>query len=80
MVYTWGVKRTKATTIQARFTFKRDRAAEFLLDGQEVTQLLLDDVTEVIDYCEQFSSALLDVSVIDEQGIVTTLSDFPVNS
>ena len=67
-------------TIQARFTFKRDRAAEFLLDGQEVTQLLLDDVSEVIDYCEQFRSALLDVSVIDEEGIVTTLSDFPINS
>ena len=66
--------------IQARFTFKRDRAAEFLLDGQEVTQLLLDDVTEVINYCEEFRSALVDVSVIDEEGIVTTLSDFPVNS
>jgi hypothetical protein len=67
-------------TIQARFTFKRDRAAEFLLDGQEVTQLLLDDVQEVINYCEEFRSALLDVNVIDEEGVVTTLSDFPVNS
>jgi hypothetical protein len=67
-------------TIQARFTFKRDRATEFLLDGQEVTQLLLDDVAEVIDYCEQFRSALLDVNVVDEEGTVTTLSNFPVNS
>lgn len=80
MVYAWGVKRTKVMTIQARFTFKRDRAAEFLLDGQEVTQLLLDDVSEVVDYCEQFRSALLDVSVIDEEGNVTTLSDFTINS
>lgn len=66
--------------IQARFTFKKDRAAEFLLDGQEVTQLLLDDIKEVITYCEEFRPALLDVSVIGEDGAVTTLSDFPVNS
>ena len=63
-------------SIQARFTFKKDRASEFLFDGQEVTQIAVDNVAEVNTYCQEFGDALLDVNYIDEEGTVKNISDF----
>ena len=59
----------------ARFTFSRDRAAEFSEDGREVVELALDSLEEVKEYTEQFRDALLDVSVI-AGGQVISFSDF----
>lgn len=59
----------------ARFTFRRDRAAEFSQDGREVVELALDSLEEVKEYTEQFRDALLDVSTITG-GQVVSFSDF----
>jgi hypothetical protein len=63
--------------IIARFTFKPDRAAEFLFDeGQLVSELQVDTVDEVMEYVMQFDDALLDASAIIN-GQVISLTDFP---
>lgn len=61
-------------TIIARFTFKPDRAAEFLDGEQLVTQLEIDSIDEVMDYAHQFGDALVDASAI-VNGQVVSLSD-----
>jgi hypothetical protein len=62
-------------TIIARFSFKPDRASEFLDGEQLVTQLEIDSIDEVMDYAHQFGDALLDASAIIN-GQVVSLSDF----
>ena len=61
--------------IVARFTFKSDRASEFLDDGQLVTQLEVDDIDEVMDYVHQFDDALVDCNAIIN-GQVVNLVDY----
>lgn len=61
--------------IIARFTFKPDRAEEFLEAGRLVTQIESDDIEEIMDYALQFSDALLDANAI-VNGQVITLSDY----
>ena len=61
--------------IFARFTFKPDRAHEFTDDGREIIELVLEEIEEVQEYCEQFKEALLDVNAI-VNGTVVNLSDF----
>ena len=64
----------------ARFSFKPDRAPEFLDDGQTVTQIDFDDVLEIIAYTQQFEEAIEDVVVYDcYTGATLTLSDFTYN-
>ena len=66
--------------IIARFTFKPDRAAEFLFDeGQFVSELQVDTIEEVMDYVLQFDDALVDASAI-VNGQVINLTDFPMVS
>ena len=66
--------------IIARFTFKPDRAAEFLFDeGQQVSELQVDTIDEVMDYVLQFDDALIDASAI-VNGQVVSLTDFPTVS
>lgn len=66
--------------IIARFTFKHDRAAEFLFDeGQLVSELQVDTIDEVMDYVLQFDDALIDASAI-VNGQVISLTDFPTVS
>lgn len=65
-----------ADPIVARFTFKPDRAAEFLDDGRLVTQIDCDDIDEVMEYVVQFDDALTDCSAI-VNGQVISLSDNP---
>ena len=65
-------------TIIARFTFKADRASEFLFDeGQIVSELQVDTIEEVMEYVFQFDDALIDASAIVE-GKVISLTDFPL--
>jgi hypothetical protein len=66
--------------IIARFTFKPDRAQEFLFDeGQLVSELQVDSIDEVMDYVLQFDDALTDASAI-VNGQVVSLTDFPAVS
>lgn len=66
--------------IIARFTFKPDRAQEFLFDeGQTVSELQVDTIDEVMDYVLQFDDALADASAI-VNGKVISLTDFPTVS
>ena len=44
--------------IAARYTFIPERAAEFLEDGQTVTQIECDSLDEVLDYAREFEDAL----------------------
>lgn len=67
-------------TIIARFTFKADRAAEFLFDeDQLVSELQVDTIDEVMDFVFQFDDALADASAI-VNGQVISLTDFPTVS
>ena len=63
-----------ADPITARFTFKADRAAEFLDEGRLVTQIECDDIEEVMEYVVQFDDALVDCSAI-VNGQVVSLSE-----
>ena len=65
-----------SSPITARFTFKPERAAEFLEGEQIVTQIEVDDIDEVMDYVMQFDDALTDACAIIN-GQVVSLSDFP---
>jgi len=66
--------------IIARFTFKPDRAQEFLFDeGQLVSELQVDSIDEVMDFVLQFDDALADASAI-VNGQVISLTDFPTVS
>jgi len=66
--------------IIARFTFKPDRAQEFLFDeGQLVSELQVDSIDEVMDFVLQFDDALTDASAI-VNGQVISLTDFPTVS
>ena len=62
--------------ICARFTFAADRAAEFLDDGQLVTQIDCDTIEEVMEYVYQFGDAILDCNAI-VNGKVVNLADGP---
>jgi len=62
-------------TVIARFTFKPDRAHEFSEDGRQIVEMELDDVSEVIEFCEDFKSAILDVQALVD-GRTISLSDF----
>ena len=62
-----------ADPIVARFTFKPDRAAEFLDDGLLVTQIDCDDVDEVMEYVLQFNDALTEcVAIVNGQVVSLT--------
>lgn len=61
--------------IVARFTFKPDRASDFLDDGRLVTQLPFFTIEEVMEQALEFADAIDDVSAIVE-GQVINLSDY----
>ena len=65
--------------ITARFEFKPDRAEEFGLEGGQLIKQLEfpntnEGVSELIDYCEQFKTALVDVKALIN-GRVIIFSD-----
>lgn len=61
----------------ARFTFLRDRAPEFLTDGQYVTEMEFDSIHEIVEYVQQFADAL-EGSLIycQANGEIVDLEDF----
>ena len=62
--------------ISARFTFRPERAAEFLEEpGRLVTQMEFETVDEVMEIIHQFDDALVDVNAIIN-GQVVNLTDF----
>tara|TARA_R110001592_G_scaffold197779_1_gene445829 strand:- start:112 stop:318 length:207 start_codon:yes stop_codon:yes gene_type:complete len=65
-------------TVLTRFTFDKDRAKEFSEDGREVVEMVLESIEEVMEYVEQFRDALVDVSVLLNDQVVT-LSEFSKN-
>ena len=78
-----------AEPISVRFTFRPDRAAEFIEEHEvvdregnviavsqpSVTQFDCDSIEEIMDYCKQFDDALLDCNAIIN-GQVINLSDY----
>jgi len=61
----------------ARFTFKPDRAPEFLDGDQFVTELSFDDPSEIVTCVQEFEDALDGVIVLCTlTGNVTDLQDF----
>lgn len=61
--------------IIARFTFKPERAADFLDDGRLVTQIDCVTIEEVMEYTLEFADAITDASAI-VNGKVVNLSDY----
>lgn len=78
--YLTGGLEQEENLICARFEFKEDRALEFdLKEGQVITQVEFphspEGVQELTDYCEEFKTAIVDVTAL-VNGTVITLSDF----
>ena len=62
--------------ITARFTFRPERAGEFLEEpGRLVTQMEFETVDEIMEVVHQFDDALVDVNAIIN-GKVVNLIDF----
>ena len=62
--------------ITARFTFRPERAGEFLDEpGRLVTQMEFETVDEIMEVVHQFDDALVDVNAIIN-GKVVNLTDF----
>jgi hypothetical protein len=64
-------------TVIARFRFDPEQADAFCwVDGTSVVELQFDTVEEVIEYCEEYADALIDVAAL-VNGQVIALSDMP---
>lgn len=64
-------------SVIARFQFLPDRAREFVQgDVGEFVEMQFDDVDEVIEYCEAWGDALVDVTA-NVNGRIITLSEQP---
>ena len=63
------------TPVVARFTFTKERAAEFSFDGRETVEMALDTLEELQEFTTEFRTALVDVVAISN-GNVLSLSDF----
>ena len=61
--------------IIARYTFKLDRAEEFSAEGNQIVEMAFEDIEEAYKFAEEFSDALIDVTVL-VNGQVVSLSDF----
>jgi len=72
-----GQQRKLPMTVIARFRFDPEQADAFCwVDGTSVVELQFDDVYEVINYCEAYESAILDVTAI-VNGQVINLREMP---
>ena len=64
-----------------RFHFLPDRAAEFLPEGQIVSELEFDGIPEIVAYVQEFSDALLSTIVYSQiNGHIVDLADFTFNN
>jgi len=67
------------TPIVVRFTFRPERAAEFLEGGQLVTQIDCDDIEEVMSYVTEFNDALTDACAIINNQVVSLAETSDLN-
>ena len=61
--------------VVARYTFKPDRIEEFSAEGTQVVEMALETIDEVYGFAQEFKDALLDVTVLVNNQVVS-LSDF----
>ena len=62
---------------RARFQFLADRSSDFLPDGQIVTEMIFDDIREIVEYVQEFSDAIASTLVYCEKsGRIVDLADF----
>ena len=64
--------------ITTRFTFRPDRAAEFLEEpGRLVTQIEFESIEAIMEAVTQFGDAIVDANAIIN-GKVVNLTDYPL--
>lgn len=64
---------------KARIQFLVDRAEEFLLDGQIITEMHFDEIEELVEYVQEFADAIADTHVLSlETGGTVDLSDYVI--
>lgn len=54
----------------ARFEFKKDRAEEFCWPGTTFAEMRFDEPEEIIEFCEEFGDALVDVVAIVNNRVI----------
>ena len=64
-----------ADFVVARFQFKPDRVEEFSFGG-EFVEMQFDEVEEVIEFCQEFDDALVDV-IANINGRIVSLTEQP---
>jgi hypothetical protein len=57
--------------IIARFQFHQDRAPEFCWPGTNFAEMRFDDVDEIIELCQEFEDALVDVIALVNGRIIS---------
>lgn len=57
--------------IIARFQFSPGRAAEFCWPGTNFAEMRFDTVEEVIEICEEFQDAIVDVTAIVNNRVIS---------
>lgn len=65
----------ETTLIVARYTFLPERAEEFSDAGTPIVEMAFEDIDEVYEFAQEFSDALVDVTVL-VNGQVISYSDF----
>lgn len=55
----------------ARFQFKPDRAEEFCWPGTQFAEMRFDEPEEVIEFCEEFQDAIVDVTAIVNNRVIS---------
>lgn len=58
-------------SIIARFQFQPGRASEFCWPGTNFAEMRFDTVEEVIEICEEFQDAIVDVTAIVNNRVVS---------
>ena len=66
---------TSAMPVIARYTFTPERAEDFSENGNQIVEMAFDDIDEVHEFASEFRDALIDVTVLVNNQVVS-LSDF----
>ena len=66
---------TSELPVIARYTFTPERSEDFSEDGNQIVEMAFDDIDEVHEFASEFRDALLDVTVLVNNQVVS-LSDF----
>lgn len=57
--------------VVARFHFLPHRAGEFCEQGQEISELVFDDIVELVRFTKEIEDCLYDVLVFDGTNIIS---------